>query len=554
MLESAQNSPWVSLYGEMPQMLSPRRESVLALFRDSLAADPDAIASIYLGRTLTYADLDRDSEALARWLVRDGAMPGDRVAVMLQNEPQNIVAMLAAWKAGCVPVPINPMYRTGELGKLFADCLPSTVFCYAVDATVVEQAVEMSGCGAALILCDPRNYAAKDDPRVLPPSISMPDGHATFVHACQIGGSLPRHDPAGDDMGLLLYTSGTTGKPKGAMARHSALAFNGVALGHWCGLEEESRILAIAPLFHITGVVCHIAAAFAAGASMVLNFRFEAESVLGVIRATRPTYTICAITALNALMNAPGASREDFASFDRIYSGGAPIPPSLRAQFLERTGLLIHTSYGMTETAAPTHLCPRGIEAPVDLESGALAIGIPLFDTQAKVVGDDGQDAPVGTSGELCLKGPQVMMGYWNQPEQTQDALRDGWLHSGDIAVMDEAGWFYLVDRKKDVIIASGFKVWPREVEDVLYDHPAVREAAVIGVADDYRGETVKAYVSLRPGSETNADDLVAHCRDRLASYKAPRIIEIMDELPKTVTGKIQRNQLREERTTAPLA
>jgi long-chain acyl-CoA synthetase len=336
------------------------------------------------------------------------------------------------------------------------------------------------------------------------------------------------------------------------LARHSALTFNGAALGQWCALHTGSRILAIAPLFHITGIVCHIVAAFSARCSLILHYRFEPAVVLDAIREHRPTYSIGAITAFNSLMNIPDAGPSDFQSFDSIYSGGAPIPPDIRARFRERFGKLIHTSFGMTESAAPTHLCPLGVEAPVDPASGALSIGIPIYDTDAIIVDERGEPVPPGVAGELWMRGPQIMVGYWNKPEQTAEAMGDGWMRSGDIAVMDEAGWFYLIDRKKDVIIASGFKVWPREVEDVLYSHPAVREAAVVGVPDSYRGETVKAFISLKAGMIIHPDEIISYCRNKLASYKAPRFIEFMDELPKTATGKIQRSAVRERGLTGP--
>ncbi|MCJ2187608.1 class I adenylate-forming enzyme family protein [Novosphingobium beihaiensis] len=543
--------PWLSLYGDAPAELQPARGSVLDLFRDAVKTSPGATAIIYFDRRLTYSELDEASEALAGWLLEQGTKAGDRVAVVLQNDPQFVIAMLAAWKAGAVPVPMNPMYRTSELTGLFGDCAPRFIFCYANDADVVQKAVDAAGSGSALVVCSPRNYQSRDDERVLPPECPVPDGYISFPEAIEAGKNrpVPAVSPASGDLGLILYTSGTTGKPKGAMARHHALAFNGNTIVEWCELDADTRILAIAPLFHITGVVCHVAAAFAAGCSMILNYRFEAASVLDAIRSARPTYTIGAITVFNALMNTPGAQKDDFGCFESVYSGGAPIPPSLRTEFLERMGLLIHTSYGMTETSAPTHLCPLEVEAPVDPESGALAIGIPVYNTEAKVIDEQGHRAPPGVAGELCLKGPQITMGYWNQPDQTAEALVDGWLHSGDIAVMDEAGWFYLVDRKKDVIIASGFKVWPREVEDVLYTHPAVRETAVIGVADPYRGETVKAYVSLKPDAKADPAEFQAYCKERLASYKVPKMVEVLDDLPKTVTGKIQRNVLRDQNT-----
>lgn len=539
--------PWLALYGKQPHELHPRRDNLLDLFRDAVATAPDAAATIYFDARLSYRELDEITDALAAWLLDHRVGAGDRLAIILQNDPRFLIAMLAAWKIGAVPVPMNPMYRSGELQGLFEDCRPRIIFCYANESQVVQEAVTAADIGSTLVLCNSRDFQSRDDGRVLPAPCAFPRDSISFsdVIGAGSGRKIPRLSPAGDSIGLLLYTSGTTGKPKGSMSSHHSMAFNGAALGAWCNLNAESRILAIAPLFHITGIVSHIGVMLACGASMILNFRFEASSMLDAIRDTRPTYTIGAITAFIALMNVSGASPEDFASFESIYSGGAPISPAVRTEFLKRTGKLIHPAYGMTETTSATHLSPLGTEAPVDPVSGALAIGIPEFSTDAMVVDEHGARVPPGVAGELWLKGPQITLGYWNKPEQTREALVDGWMRSGDIAVMDEAGWFYLVDRKKDMIIASGFKVWPREVEDVLYTHPAVREAAVIGVPDSYRGETVKAYVSLKPGTAVETSELVIYCRERLATYKAPRVVEVMDNLPKTVTGKIQRNVLR---------
>jgi len=351
---------------------------------------------------------------------------------------------------------------------------------------------------------------------------------------------------AGSDLGLLMYTSGTTGRPKGAMLSHANLAFNARVTTAWMSHDFRSIILAIAPFFHITGFVSHLASAIDAASTMLLPFRMVPDVVLDLVRTHRPTHTVAAITAFNALMGVSGVRPEDFASLKRVYSGGAPIPPSLRERIRERLGVEIYPGFGMTETAAPTHFAPFGLRVPVDEASGALAIGVPVFQTDAIIADDEGREVKPGVAGELLLRGPQIMSGYRHLADESAATLAGGWMHSGDIAVMDAEGWFYIVDRKKDVIIASGFKVWPREVEDCLYTHEAVREAAVIGIADAYRGETVKAFVSLRADKQISADELQEYCRGRLAGYKCPRIIELLPELPKTITGKIQRNVLRD--------
>jgi long-chain acyl-CoA synthetase len=229
-----------------------------------------------------------------------------------------------------------------------------------------------------------------------------------------------------------------------------------------------------------------------------------------------------------------------------VYSGGAPIAPAVTDQFMEKTGLYIHNIYGLTETNSPSHAVPLGKKAPVDPNSGALSVGVPVFNTLVRVLDEMGKEVPVGEIGEFATSGPQVIPGYWNNPEATAESLPGGELLTGDVGFMDEDGWFYLVDRKKDMIIAAGYKVWPREVEDVLYGHPAVREAAVVGVPDEYRGETVKAYVSRKPEVTVTEEDLIAFCKQQMAAYKYPRSIQFIDELPKTATGKILRRELRD--------
>ena len=244
-------------------------------------------------------------------------------------------------------------------------------------------------------------------------------------------------------------------------------------------------------------------------------------------------------------MNDPTREGRDLSSLTKVYSGGAPIAPTVVERFETEIGPYIHNIYGLTETTSPSHAVPMTKVAPVDPTSGALSVGVPIFNTVVRVVDEEGKDVPVGEIGEFVTSGPQVVAGYWEKPEETAHAIPGGHLHTGDVGFMDEDGWYYVVDRKKDMINAAGYKVWPREVEDVLYMHSAVREAAVIGVPDEYRGETVKAFVSLRPGIDATEAELIAFCKARMAAYKYPRSVELVDELPKTVTGKILRRELR---------
>jgi long-chain acyl-CoA synthetase len=308
---------------------------------------------------------------------------------------------------------------------------------------------------------------------------------------------------------------------------------------------RDGAIFGIAPLFHITGLIGHIAVSMLVPAPLVLAYRFEPQVVLDAFLEHRPAFTIGAITAFSGLLNAPGFRKEHFDSFTSIYSGGAAISPAAERGFFEATGKQVHNAYGLTETTSPMTVTPFGSPSPVDPTSGALSVGVPAPNTIVRIQGDDGQDLPLGEVGEIVADGPQVVAGYWGKPDETAANLPGGALKSGDVGFMDPQGWVFIVDRKKDMINASGYKVWPREVEDVLAEHPAVRESAVVGVPDEKRGETVKAFVSLVPGASATPEELIAHCKERMAAYKYPRSVELVDELPKTVTGKILRRELR---------
>ena len=305
----------------------------------------------------------------------------------------------------------------------------------------------------------------------------------------------------------------------------------------------------MAPLFHITGAVVNATIALLADATLVLANRFHPEVALEAFAEHGVTFTIGSITAYNALSQVPGVSREHFRSVKLLYSGGAPIPPSTVERFRERFGLYIHNGYGMTETSSAVIAVPPGVDAPVHGPSGTLSIGVPLPGVGARVVDPEGNPLPPGEQGELELTGPAVVPGYWS-PEATAGTMPGGRLRTGDVAILDEQGWVYLVDRLKDQINVSGYKVWPREVEDTLYAHPAVLEVAVVGEPDEYRGEVVVAYVSLAEGRTATQEELIAFARERLAAYKAPRTVHLVPELPKTQTGKIRRNVLRDRAAT----
>ena len=542
--------PWLAHYDAgQPAGITPDFTDMLALFRASAARAPERPAMLYFDGALSFAELDRLSGALAGLLVQEGFAPGDRLALFLQNVPAFVIGLVAAWKAGGIAVAISPMNRERELALLLADCTPHALICHG---TLYDEVVAKLPSGAALppvvLTASWLDLQTRNDPRVFPAAATPAGaGARDLMTALQAPGLAPPPDPgfSARQPAMLIYTSGTTGVPKGGILTHGNIAFNAQTYRDWFSLQEGTPILALAPLFHVTGLVGHVAAAMLTASPLVLSCRFQPGVMLDSIREHRPAFTVGAISALSAMMHSPEAQPDDFASFTTVVSGGAPISPAVADAFEAKFGQRIINGYGLTETASPTHLTPLRSPTRVDPASGAMSIGVPAYDTHAWIDAGTGGPAVAGVVGEIVVAGPMVSPGYWNKPDVTAEFMRPDGFRTGDVGFMDADGWFYVVDRKKDMINAGGYKVWPREVEDVLYTHPAVREAAVVGVPDDYRGETVKAAISLKAGHDATPAELIAWCKARMAAYKYPRIIDIVDELPKTVTGKILRRMIR---------
>lgn len=554
------DQPWTRLYGAGvdadPDL--PAR-TVLDLFRERVAEAPDAPALHHFGCDVDREELDRLSDAAARGLAGLGVTRGDRVAISLQNTPAFVVCLLAAWKLGAVVVPVNPMLRGRELAHLVGDCGPRVLVSHPELAGVVEEVRGEVAGGLTVVWSQPDELAdelAGDLPGPWPAGTTAPGDGLTFRALLDAGtgdgaGALAgQPDPGPDDVALLTYTSGTTGPSKGAMSTHANLTYQAVVSTQWFGLGPEDRILTTAPFFHITGLGLHLTVALAHGIPLVLTYRFDPQTVLALMERYRPTFTIGAITAFIALADRAEPHDARLGAMGTCFSGGAPVAQSVVERYEHDFGVYVHNIYGLTESTSACIGVPLGQRAPVDEASGALAIGIPLPGTHVRVVGDDGSELPPGTAGELVVRGPSVGTGTgnWNRPDETAHAFRPEGLYTGDVAVMDEDGWVFIVDRKKDLLVVSGYKVWPREVEDVLYLHPAVREAAVVGRPDDYQGESVQAFVALRGGHAVTAEELREHCRANLSAYKCPRTVELLDDLPKTATGKILRRELRDAR------
>ena len=476
--------------------------------------DPETLAE---GRTLSYEALFRAARGAAAGLRARGIGDGARVAFCLPNSADLIVGYYATWLAGGVVVPANPLAHESELAEQLGDARP---------------AVLIGGTGSS---------AEAVARRLAVPFVERAAFRA--MEACAPGAEAPCRPE--EDVAVLLYTGGTTGTPKGAMLTHRNIVANTLQFGEWYAFApgEETSLCAI-PMYHSGGMAGVMNVPLAAAATLLVFPRFHAGGIARAVGRYRVTRLFGVPTMFIALLNDAEGRRADYSWLRACRTNAAPLPPSVKAAFDVLVGReVLVEGYGLTETSPLTHANP--IE-----RARAGSIGVPLPDTDARIVGlETGRDVAPGESGELLIRGPQVMKGYWERPAETARALEDGWLRTGDIAVMDGDGYFRIVDRKKDLINTAGFKVWPREVEEVLYAHPAVRLAVVVGVPDAYRGEAVKAYVVLKDADRGRVSDrdLVEFCHARLTPYKVPRQVEFRAELPVTATGKILRRTLRGE-------
>lgn len=512
---------------------------------------PDNPAIIYFGKRISYRELDEMVDRFAAALQDLGVKKGDRVGIQLPNIPQFVIAFYGALRAGAICVACSPLYKARELEHQLNDAGAETLVVMDTLYPIVQEIRERSKL-RNVIATSPRDY--------LPPllrTLSPLKGVKSYKCPGAIDFlSIMKHEPnpkpvlvKPDELALLQYTGGTTGVPKGAMITHRNLIVNAaqceVELPMRRGIDVNVTAL---PLFHIFGMTCAMNAPVLTGTTMLMiPDPRDPKGILNTISKYKAT-TFCSVpTMYIALINTPDIKKYDLSTVRACMSGAAPLPVEIQKKFEQLTGGRLVEGYGLTESSPVSHVNP--LDDPKKNRPGS--IGIPVPDTEAKIV-----DLETGTKdlkpnevGELVIKGPQVMQGYWNNPDETKNTLRGGWLYTGDIAKMDEDGYFYIVDRKKDMIDVSGLKVWPREVEEVLYEHPAVNEAAVVGVADAYRGETVKAYVTLKPGyqGKVTEEDIIKFCREKIATYKAPRSVEFRDSLPKTLVGKILRRTLKEE-------
>jgi long-chain acyl-CoA synthetase len=559
MTRTIPNRRWHDLYRARPGAIQPASATALDMFRATAARQRESALVHYFDWSLTTGEVDDLSDALAVALQQHGTEPGDRIAVSLQNVPQVVIAVIAAWKCGAAVVPCNPMWRERELTKILSDSGARVLICQDDVYREVARTVVPNTAVQYTITTSPLDFVPidGDTPRVLADRSRERnvDAMNLLELMAQHAGQTPVPiEIAGHDAAFMVYTSGTTGEPKAALNTHRNVVFATTVYERWIGFTAGDAILGLAPLFHVTGLIGHVTLSLLTGSPLVLFYRFDAEEACRLTEHYRATFTVSSVTAFIALLNSDAMPRFDLTSLTKVYTGGAPTPPGVLADWHRRTGSRIQPMYGLTEATSPTHMTPHGVVPPVDPRTGVMSIGVPVFNTDVRIVTERGTDAAPGEIGELVISGPQIVPRYWRRPTETAAALRNRELRTGDVGFMDEAGWFYLVDRAKDMIIASGFKVWPREVEEVLYLHPAVREAAVVGIPDAYRGETIKAVVSLKPGQTATPEEIQQFARGQLAAYKYPRVVEVVDELPKTTSGKIMRRMLKPEADPAVTA
>ncbi|HET7479345.1 MAG TPA: long-chain fatty acid--CoA ligase [Rubrobacteraceae bacterium] len=534
--------PWISIYeGKLTD--EPIGGSLTEFLEGAVEKYRENVALTQGERRISYGELLSLTQKTAAALSEAGVRKGDRVGLMLPNCPEYVMGFFGALKAGAAATQVNPLYVGRELEHIFNNSGTGTLIVHAMMYGKVKDVQGSTPIGRVICVGEPEGGLA--------------DGDVSFEEFLDsASGSAPEVeiDPE-EDLASIQYTGGTTGVSKGAMLTHANL-LGGVKQTMDLLIEdpkdfpENGKVIAVAPFFHIFGMTMVLLFGLRMGWNLVTVARFQPDKVMEMIRDEEPVMLPGVATLFVALHNYPDMEKYGLDRVRLFTSGGASVPLGLLRSFEERTGRPIWEGYGLSEGA------PVSFNTYLRGSVGG-SIGVPIPGTDVRIVDiETGErEVPPGEPGELVVRGPQVMRGYWNMPEETANTLRNGWLYTGDIARMDESGYLYIVDRKKEVINAAGFKVYPREVEEVLYEHPEVVEGVAVGVPDEYRGETVKAFVVRKEGSALTEEELISYCKENLAPYKVPKLVEFRDELPKSAVGKLLKRVLAdEEREKAGLA
>lgn len=527
---------WLKQYAEnIKQEVEIPDKSVSAMFQDNIATYANHKAISFYGKEFTYQELGQQVAAFASALQSEGLKKGGRVGLMLPNCPQYVISYYGVLQAGGIVVQINPMLVGKGLQHILTDSAVDTLVIYEPLLPVLNQVMKNTSI-KKIIKVNLEGNETDTDEAV---------GFIQFIKKAKKSPEPVEVDPF-EDVAVLQYTGGTTGRSKGAMLTHSNILANVIQTYEY--LQDKitlgkDRYLTVIPLFHVFGMTACMNLSIYTGAMSIMLPKFDIDEVLQTIKDLKPSAFPGVPTMYIAITNHPKAEKYGLDSIRLCNSGSAPMPVELLRNFEKKTGATIVEGYGLSESSPITHCNP-----PFSTRKpGSVGIGIPSTEYKVVDLEEGTKELPTGETGELIIRGPQVMKGYCNMPEETAQTLRNGWLYTGDIASIDEEGYVYIVDRKKDLIIASGYNIYPRDVEEIIYQHPAIQEAVVVGIPDSYRGETVKAVVVLKEGKTFTEEELITYCRDNMATYKAPHVIEFREDLPKTNVGKILRRKVREE-------
>jgi len=539
----------------VPRHLPLPDTSIYANLAASAAARPDKTAIVYYGSELSYSRLQAETEAMAGYLRHLGVNKGDRVLLFMQNSPQFIIGFYAILRADAVVVPVNPMNKTAELDYLVKDTGAAVALVGQEVFPSLAPLVGTSGLKHAIVAAYSDYITAPTDLN-LPAEVSQPRqsydaaGIIAWADALAAGHGPGPHSAGPNDLAVIPYSSGTTGNPKGCVHTHRSVMATTVAGGVWLNSDDSTVQLVTVPMFHVTGMQMCMNAGVHLGQTLILMTRWDRNVAAELIQRHRVTSWIAISTMVVDTLANPDIGRFDLSSLKMIMGGGAAMPKAVAEKLFELTGLRYIEGYGLTETMAPTHCNPAD-------RPKAQCLGIPMPDVDARVIDlDTLEELGPEQTGEIVVDAPQVFQGYWNRPEETAKAFieLDGkrFFRTGDLGHYDEEGYFFIVDRVKRMINAAGFKVWPTEVESLMYAHPKLQEVCVISAPHPRRGETVKAVVVPRAGVQVTEAEIIAWCKDNMAAYKVPEIVEFVEQLPKSPTGKLMWRALQEQEWAKP--
>ncbi|MCM3166517.1 long-chain-fatty-acid--CoA ligase [Peribacillus frigoritolerans] len=551
------NKPWQAIYPEqIPAVLSYEDKPLYSFLKESAEEFPEKVSIHFQGKELTFREVHESALKFAAYLKSIGLQKGERVAVMLPNCPQGVISFFGILMAGGVVVQTNPTYTERELEYQMKDSGAKMILVMDILFPRVSAVASRTDIEHIIVtaikeyLPFPKNliypFIQKKQYGIVI-NVEHEGNHHLFskIMKRKITEEVTVPIDVDNDLALLQYTGGTTGFPKGVMLTHKNLLANTKMCNAWLYKNKrgEERILAILPFFHVYGMTTVLVLSVMEGNTMIIMPKFDVEATLKTIQKQKPTMFPGAPTMYIGLLNHPDIAKYDLSSINACISGSASLPLEVQEQFEKITGGKLVEGYGLSETSPVTHA-----NFIWDQPRVKGSVGLPWPDTDSAILSlESYEELPPNEIGEIAIKGPQVMKGYWNRPDETEKTFKNGWLLTGDLGYMDEQGFFYVVERKKDTIIAGGFNIYPREVEEVLYEHEAIQEVVVAGIPDPYRGETVKAYVVLKKNARVTEEELNEFARKNLASYKVPRRYEFRDELPKTTIGKILRRVLIEE-------